>query len=478
MLRWRAAAVMGLHRSDAHEAERTGLVSIGVHVLFRHTLVRSALYRSATPDQRREVHRALAEVTDPAVDPDRHAWHRARATEGTDDEVAAQLEASAGRAQARGGLSAAAAFLEQAADLTADPARRADRELAAAGAHARAGATGAASGLLTRAETGPPDELRAARIGLLRGQMAFASGRGADAPCLLLETARRLESLDGALARDTYLEALAAAHFAGRFAGPASVPEVARHVPPAGPEQRPAELLLEGLATLHTAGYDTGVPLVRRAVSVFRDGALPPEDMIRWQYVACTAAHEVWDDDSWSALATRYVEVARAAGALGALPIAVSQLIGLHLHRGRFEAAGTLVAEIEVISEATGNTLPEYGAAVVAAWQGREAVARPLIRATAEGAERRREGSGLSLIHHARAVLANGLSRHAEALEAAEVACAETGFANWALIELIEAAVRVGERTKAEQALDRLTRTTGPSATAWGAAPRRTPKRS
>jgi tetratricopeptide (TPR) repeat protein len=470
---WRAARGLGLDRAAVDPAEMAGLLRIGVRVVFRHTLVRSAVYRSASPADRRRVHLALAEATYRTADPDRRAWHRARATQGADESVAAELEASAGRAQARGGLAAAAAFLERAAELTADPARQADRELAAARAKYQAGSARAASRLLAQAEAGPPDELRSAGIGLLRGQMTFASGSSADGPALLLETAGRLERLDAGLARDTYLDALAAALYVGRFAGTADPREVAaaaRHRPDTGPP-RSADLLLDGLAVLFTDGYAAGVPLVRRALAAFRGDSLAAEDAIRWQYVVCHAAHDVWDDENWFELATRYVQIARTAGALAALPIALSQLVGMHLHTGQFEAARTVVEEIEAISEATGNALPAYGAAAVASWQGRDAAASSLIGTVLPGADARREGAGVSLIQYSRAVLNNGLGRHAQALAAAESATAdpaETGFANWALPELVEAAVQVGDRERAVRAVERLAGTTAPSGTEWG----------
>ena len=179
---WRAAERLGIGAEAVAPAADAGLLTIGERVTFRHPLVRSAVYRAASPPDRRAAHQALAGATDPQADPDRRAWHRAQATLGPDEDVAAELERSAGRAQARGGLAAAAAFLERSAALTLDPARRAERALAAAEATYQAGAFEAALGLLATVEAGPPDQLRRARTDLLRGQIAVASSRGSDAP--------------------------------------------------------------------------------------------------------------------------------------------------------------------------------------------------------------------------------------------------------------------------------------------------------
>ena len=215
---WRAAGRLGIDIQSAAPALDAGLVEFGAQVRFRHPLLRSAAYRAASVQERQRVHAMLAEVTDPAAEPDRRAWHRAKAATGPDEEVATELELSAGRAQARGGLAAAAAFLERSVLLTLDPARRAERTLAAAQANLQAGAFGTALDLLTTAEDGTLDELQSARADLLRGEVAFASGMSRDAAPLLLRAARRLEPLDLGLARETYLASWMAALFAGNLA--------------------------------------------------------------------------------------------------------------------------------------------------------------------------------------------------------------------------------------------------------------------
>ena len=473
VLVWRAAGQLGLGAQAAGAAESAGLLEIGAQVRFRHPLVRSAVYRAASRDDRQRAHRTLAEAIDPLVDPDRRAWHRAQAAAGPDEDVAAELERSAGRAQARGGLAAAAAFLERSAELTVDPARRADRLLAAAQAKYLAGAPDAARALLAAAEAGPPDALLHARLGLLRGQLAFGSGNSADASALLLKTAQRLERLDPRLARETYLDALAAGIFVGRLAGEAGLPEIARaaRAAPATPQPRAPDLLLDGLAILITDGYEAGTPVAQRAVSAFRDPGLAVEDVMRWSFVAAHTAHDLWDDEGWEALSTRHLQLARDVGALGLLPIAIAQRAGMHLHAGEFAAAATLVEETQAITEATGADLPPYSALALAAWQGHADEATRLIRATLNRVTARGEGMGLSLTLYTSAVLHNGLGRYRDALDAAERASAypqELGFANFALVELVEAAARSGEDAHAADAAERLARTTGPSQTPWG----------
>ena len=268
---WRAAGLLGIGAEAAAPATEAGLVEFGAWVAFRHPLVRRAVYRSASPLQRQDVHRALAEVTDPRADPDRRAWHRAQAAAGPDEDVAGELERSAGRAQARGGLAAAAAFLERAALLTPEPVRRAQRLLAAARAKHAAGALDAALGLLVAVEAGPPDPLRTAEVEHLRGQIAAQQRRSGDGARLLLSAARRLERLDAALARETYLEALAAAVWAGDLGLPGGVraaAEAARAAPPAPGPPRVADVLLDAFALRLTEGYAAAAPTMARALEL------------------------------------------------------------------------------------------------------------------------------------------------------------------------------------------------------------------
>jgi DNA-binding CsgD family transcriptional regulator len=458
---WRAAERLGIGAGALAPAADAGLLAIGERVTFRHPLVRSAAYRAASPAERRAAHQALAAVTDPQADPDRRAWHRAQATLGPDEDVASELERSASRAEARGGLAAAAAFLERSAALTLDPARRAGRALAAAQAKYQAGAFDAALGLLATAEAGPPDQFRRARADRLRGQIAFASGRGSDAPPLLLKAARQLERLDPRLARETYLDALAAATFADRLAlggGIREVAEAARMAPPPGPA-RPPDLLLDGLALLICEGYPAGAPVLRRAVSAFRGTDVSAEEELRWLWLACHAAAMVWDHASWDMLSGRQVRLARDAGALFTLPMAFNTRSAAHLFAGEFTEAASMVAQAESVIEATGSSIAPYGPLGLAVFRGQETQAAQLTQAITDDASRRGEGRALSFAQWAAAVLFNSLGRYEEALAAAQRASEDSPagqFASWALVELVEAAARSAVPERAAGALQRL----------------------
>ena len=397
VLVWRAAGRLAIGAGAAGPAVEAGLAEFGARVRFRHPLVRSAAYRSASVETRQELHSALAEATDPAVDPDRRAWHRAEAAPGPDEEVAAELEQCAGRAQRRGGLAAAAAFLERSARLTLDPARRTQRALAAAQAKHQAGALDAALGLLAMARAGSLDELQRARGDLLRAQVAFASSHGRDAPPLMLSAARQLEALDVGLARETYLEAFTAALFVGRLS-PAvgDVARAARMAPaPLGPARAP-DLLLDGLALLVTEGYAAGTPALRRALLAFRSQDISAEEGLSWLWLAGLAAMAVWDDETWHILASRHVKLARDAGALSELPLAIRWRILLHTHAGELEQGAALIAEAQAVAGATGSQLGPHGALGVAAWRGREAEAAELIQATMDDMTSRGEGRGMT----------------------------------------------------------------------------------
>jgi DNA-binding CsgD family transcriptional regulator len=469
VLMWRAAGRLAIGAGAGRPAEEAGLAEFGARVRFRHPLVRSAAYRSASAQTRQELHGALAEVTDPAADPDRRAWHRAQAAPGPDEDVAAELEQCAGRAQRRGGLVAAAAFLERSAGLTLDPARRAQRALAAAQAKLQAGALDAALFLLAMAQAGPLDELQRARCDLLRGQVAFASSHGRDAPPLLLGAAKQLEALDVGLARETYLEAFTAALFAGRLS-PAvgDVARAARTAPAPLVPGRAPDLLLDGLALLVTEGYAAGMPALKPALLAFRGQDIPAEEGLSWLWLAGRAAMAVWDDETWHVLASRHVKLARDAGALSELPLAVRSRILLHAQTGELDEGAALIAEAQAVAGSTGSQLGPYGALGIAALRGREAEATELIQATMDAVTSRGEGRGVTSQYSA-AVLYNGLGRYGEALAAAELVCEydDIGVLGWSLTELIEAAVRSGQPARASGALQRLSETTRPSGTDW-----------
>jgi len=469
VLVWRAAGRLAIGAGAAGPATEAGLAEFGARVLFRHPLVRSAAYRSASVQTRQELHSALAEATDSAVDPERRAWHRAQAAPGPDEKVAAELEQCAGRAQRRGGLAAAAAFLERSAGLTLDPARRAQRALAAAQAKYRAGALDAALGLLAMAQAGPLDELQRARGERLRAQVAFASNHGRDAPPLLLSAARQLEALDVPLARETYLEAFTAALFVGRLSP--AVEDVARAVrraPQPLIQGRASDLLLDGLALLVTDGYAAGTPALKRALLAVLSQEISAEEGLSWLWLAERAAMAVWDDETWHVLASRHVKLARDAGALSELPLAVRSRILLHSHSGELEQGAALIAEAQAVAGVTGSHLAPYGATGVAAWRGREAEATALIQANMDSVTSRGEGRGVTSQYSA-ALLYNGLGRYDKALAAAEQVCEydDVGVLGWELAELIEAAVRSGKPARASEPLRRLSEMTRASGTDW-----------
>ena len=472
-LLWRAAERLHISSPVLDAAETAGLIEVDSRrVRFRHPLVRSVLYRAATPQERSQAHRALAEATDAQLDPDRRAWHLAESTGGPDEDVAAELERAAGRARARGGWAAAAAFLERAAVLTPDPPCRARRALAAAQAKYASGAIADALTLLATAEAGALDDPERARVDLLRSQIAFASRRDTDAPRLLLEAARKLESVDANLARATYLEALQAAGFAGRLARGAGVAEVSRAVlagPPPPRPPRPPDLLLQGRAIQYTEGFAAGAPIVKEALSGFlRDPDVPR----RWLSLASYAAADVWDDEIWRALSERGVESARRDGALTALPLALSHFAYVRAISGEVALAESLLEEIRAATDATGIPSHNYVELWVAALRGREDELAKLVEATATDALARGEGFVLGITRQATAALNNGLGRYDVALAAVREAVDVDPFDELGsprtMPELIEATVRCGERPLAERALERLAQSTRAGDTDWG----------
>ena len=472
LLLWRAAGRLGIAPEAADAAEAAGLIAIRDTVAFRHPLVRSAAYRAASAEERRVAHGALAGVTDPDADPDRRAWHRAQAASGPDEDVAADLERSAGRARARGGYAAAAAFLKRSASLTLDPALRGGRSLAAAHAAYQAGAFDVALGLVGAAEAGPLDALQRARLDLLHARIEFASNRGRSAPPLLLQAARQFQRLDVRLARDTYLEAISASLFASRLATGVGIPEVAEAAlaAPAPQPARAADLLLEGMALLITDGYPAGAPLLKAAVHAFREEDISDEEGLAWLWQACSAAGLVWDYQSWDELSARLVMLARKAGALTALPIAFSTRAGVHLLAGDFGRAASLVAEVQSVTEATRSSIAPYAGLALAALQGRFDEAFLIIETGSKDAQSRGEGEGVSFVQWATAILCNSAGRYEEALEAAQQASEDSPaiwFSNWALAELIEAATRCQLPGRAASALRRLTHTSRASGTDW-----------
>jgi DNA-binding CsgD family transcriptional regulator len=469
----RAAERLGISVTAAMLAAAAGeFVRFGAEVRFRHPLVRSAIFRAASPAERRSAHLALAEVTDPERDPDRRAWHRAQAAPGPDEQVAADLERSAGRAQARGGLAAAAALLAEAAGLSPDSGRRADRALAAAQAEIRTGGFDAAQNLLATAEAQPLSDLQRARADLARARLAYVTNRGSDAPSLLLAAAGRLEAIDVALSRATYLDALSAAIFAGRLATPGgdvlTVARAASKAPPP-PVPRASDLLLEGMAAFYTDGYGAAVSMLREAVADFGAGISDAEELNRL-WMATIAAIRLWDADRWDVLSVRHIQLARETGELTELQVALTLRTYRLLFAGDLAAAASLTDEIQTIKEATGGNLAPYGALGLAAFRGDEARLAAVVEATFEDVTQRGQGQGITFAEWANAVLNNGLGRYPNALAAAQRATAyqrDHATLIWPSVELIEAAVRSGAPDTAAQTYHRYAAMTSVSGTDW-----------
>ncbi|BBY15268.1 helix-turn-helix transcriptional regulator [Mycolicibacterium litorale] len=471
-LLWSAADVLGLDPDVAEPAMDAGLVEIGTRVRFRHPLIRSTAYRCVPLSDRRRIHGALARVTDAAADPDSRAWHLGQAVVGPDEEVAGELERSAGRAQARGGFSAAAAFLERASTLTLDSARRCDLAIAAASAMVQAGQLDRARDLLTAADNAPLSGLQRARVDLVRAQLASIGNHGNDAAPLLLCAARRLETVDAALARETYLDALAAALFAGRLAvdgGVVEVSEAARAVTRGLRSPRACDLLLDGIATLYDDGFGEGLPTVAEALRVYGRG-MSPEEELRWMVLACFASARIWDMDRHISLSARFVQLVRDAGAVSHLPLALSCRFLPLLFTGKFDEAARTTEEMRAAIDAMGKNLTPYSEIALTAWRGRHAELEALSAEARLDAHRRGEGHGLTVIAWAKAVAANSRCDYRAAREAAAYAASyrgDGGASWWALTELVEAATRLGETAVASAALDRLAESTTPSGTDW-----------
>ena len=470
----RAAERLGIGVQAAAPAVEAGLVEIGARMRFWHPLVRSAAYRSASVQDRQVVHGALAEVTDPAADPDRRAWHRAHASTGPDEDVAAELERSASRAQARGGLAAAAAFLERAALLTPETGRRAQRLLAAAQAKRDAGALDAALGLLVAVEAGPLDALQGAEVEHLRGQIALEQRRGSDAARLLLSAARRLEPLDPGLARETHLEAL---WEAAMLDGPGDVgeaAEAARAAPSGARPPRAVDVLLDAFALRLIEGHAAAAPALSRALETVLTLDVGTDDVGRWLWLAGgrvsqIIALELWDAESWHALASRQARFARGAGALVHLQFALNYLARTHILAGELATAAQLIEEDRLIAEATGNPPVAHNAMMLAAWRGQEREASELIEATGPEATARGPGRLVSFAAYARSVLYNGLGRYDAARDAARRAFERNhlGYGPLVVPELAEAAARTGDMKLVTAMLEWLSERTRVVPTDW-----------
>ena len=480
-----AAAELGIPVEELAPAEAEGLIAFGPRMRFAHPLMRSAAYRAAGLTERREIHRALATVTDPQSDPDRRAWHAANAAAGPDEAVAAELEASAGRAQSRGGVAAAAAFLERAAILTADPAIRGARAIAAAQAKREAAAPGAAYQLLAIADLAPLSTLQQAQVRRMRAQMEFLRSRSGvpgavktgDAAALLLSAAKALDGLDDDMARETHLEALAAAMYAGRLGAPNLLAEVAAAgraaVTTLTEPRRPVDFLLSGVTSRILDGPGSGFVHMRAALELWNAHEESTDAKDRsWPFPVAqeSAAHELWDDTVLAQIATETVRRARDAGALAALPSALAYRAGVHVYMGEFRSAARLLEEVDAITASIGYAPRKYHSLNLAAWRGVATEAVDLIASAAAEGAAKGEGRLVGLTKMLSAILFNGLGRYDEALAAARECCEyeDLGFHSWCLYELIEAAVHLGDTGSAGSALRQFEKRAGVSGTDWG----------
>lgn len=469
---WRAAKHLGIDPEAQEPAIEDGLAQFAPRVVFRHPLVRAAAYRSASMQERQESHSALAEVTDPQLDTERRTWHRSQAILGPDEEAARELEKGADLALARGCLAAAGAYLERAVTLSVDPVRRADRATVAAEGKIRAGAFETSKELLAIAETSPLTEVQRARIALVKAQLAYVSKRGGDAPALLQNAAQRLEKIDPPLARGTYLDAMSAAIFAGRFAAPGgSVVDVARAAA-ALTSTDPAPGSIDELLKAIAASYledEASIPALRQALTSFPDG-LSADQELRWIWLVCMTAIRTLDDQRWTTCAARHLQLTRDAGALSELPLALNSKTCVLVFAGELTAATELVDEIDAVQAAIGSDLTPYGALVLTAMRGDARVADELIKHTIAEATERGEGIGVTLAHWTESLLNNGLGDYNRALAAAKHATEyepDLRMLSWPVVELIESAARSGDLQSAQEAYRRLSTTTTASGTDW-----------
>ncbi|XVV17284.1 AAA family ATPase [Actinoplanes sp. CA-131856] len=465
-LLWRALQRLGIGPEAAAPAESAQLIDLNRRVRFPHPLVRSAAWRAGHADDLREVHAALAEATDPGEDPDRRAWHRAHAVSGPDEEVATELESSAGRALARGGRSAAAAFLERAAELTLDPARRAGLLISAAQANADAGSFAQVPELLAVAEMSHLDALQQARVERLRAHLALILNPGRAAGPPLLAAARRLRDLDPAAARETYLAAVGAALHAGRLDDP-FLREVARaaatEAPTGGPDDA-VGLLLDGITTWILDGYAAAAPALNRALDVLVE---KPEPGLLW--LAAPVAHEMFRHDAWDPITEQGLRAARETGSLSLLPTALAFRSGILLYMGRLADAASLTDEAGALRQALGSALQPSASVTLAAYRGLQPYASELADDVIRDAKSRAEGRSLGVAGFGKAALGNGLGDFEGAYQAAKEAAEYPDLAvyAWTLSELVEAAARAGHHEEAAGAAKRLAERTAIAGTDW-----------
>jgi DNA-binding CsgD family transcriptional regulator len=462
---WRAAAELGIPESAATAAEVAGLMTFWPEVRFEHPLVRSAVYHAATAAQRRAVHRALATASE--LDPVSRAWHLAAATVRPDESIAAAVESAADDTRSRGGFAATALLLERAAQLTPDPERRAERELAAAQVHLLAGTVGRAETLLDEASRSLRDPPRIAEATRLQGRIEATCGRPAEAVVTLVEAARRLRSFDPLATRDTLLSALESSVYAGWAPSAAllgAIAELAGDLPEAGvPDDSAPALLLQGYTARLTAGYAAGVPALRGAIDALLRGQADP-DFASWHFeLAAVAGADLLDETAVERITTAWIDGARRSGALARLAVGLAfRSIFVDAPCGRLSSAHTANAEAEELGQVTHNArvVPPTGAhrVIILALGGDEVAARETAAAVARDAPSRGAAGEAAFAAYAVGVLELSLGNYGAA-----VSCLEPGYVDGtplvgtqALPDLVEASVRAGRRDLTEGALQRL----------------------
>lgn len=472
-LLWRTARTLGIGSEAAVAARGAGLIELGEQVRFCHPLARVAVCRTASPEEFRDAHGGLGQATDGARDPDRKAWHRAHAVTSPHDEIATELEQSVDQARARGGVAAAAAFLERAAELAGDPRRAGQLGLVAAQARHQAGTPAAALGLLAMVEAGPLQSAQRAQVEVVRAQVTYAARRGRQGLQLLINAAQHLTPHDLSEARNTYMDAFVASFYVGRLAGDVGPTKIARIVPSGSCSTQPdsSDRVLDGCVELYTYGPSKAAQALIEALSAICNDTEPENLLIRGLPLASAAAMNVWDDHAWDVLSERHLQSAHTTGTLGELPPALTCLVLVNVLKGDLTSATVLANETQKVVQIGEFEPSPYGAVVVAAWKGTDTPTDVLAKAELYRLAVGGAGVASTVLHWAEAVTANAQGHYSQALAAAERATdspGELGVRGWAMAELIEAASRTDMTDLATQTLEELSSLTQATDTDWG----------
>ena len=471
---WRAAGWLGLSARAAQPAAERGIVTRDAQPSFRHPLIRSAVYADADPARRRRVHAALAAAYDSVGDAEWSAWHRAEAAAGTDEQIAAELQAAAEHARARGGFSEQALFLSRAADLTPAPGRRAERRLAAADAHVICGDPAAAEILLDLAAADLDGRVARARALRTRAVLEMFHVRVANVPAMLMEAVAELGDLDRRMTWDLLFEAMHAAMMGREHVRETTLCEVAKATATAWHDpDAPAwsgDLVMAGLARRVAEGHAQGAPVLRAALAKLRGATELQELGIPLSVLISFATDEVWDIEARRELTERLAAVDRSQGALYALSMTLLVAAQAEITAGRFAEAETCYAEADEFFAAIG--FPADGAvnrAHLFAWSGREDELRGALTGIASLAEAFGQGHMDKMGLHALSILDLGLGRYQSALDHALTVFRDDppSTGNLVLPVIVEAGVRTGEREAAAAALTRMTERAHAAATPW-----------